>query len=207
MICNNYDTIKAKVGDAKLLVVSKTQTNEKILQLYKHGVRCFGENRINDLKYKVISLPEDIEWHFIGRIQSKKIRDIVKCSHLIHSVDSIKTLELIDKEANKIKKEQHVLIQINVSGEDSKTGFLASQLNDVLKVASKLSNVKVDGIMTMAPFTDDTELLNSVFEKMQKIYQMHDFTILSMGMSNDYEIALQYGANLVRIGSSIFKEE
>ncbi len=206
MLYENYKNIEAKIGSASLLAVSKTQPEEKILELYNHGVREFGENRIEELKVKVDSLPSDISWHFIGRIQSKKIKDIVKCADLIHSVDSLKALRIIDKEAAKINKIQKVLIQLNVSEEESKTGFDQFDLDDVMKEVKQLANVEVLGLMTMAPFTDDVSVLENVFSIMQKKYSEHDYEILSMGMSNDFHIAVKYGANLIRVGTSIFSE-
>lgn len=204
MLYDNYKKIVDEIGDAKLLVVSKYQPNNKIEELYNCGVRSFGENRIEELKLKKQELPNDIEWHFIGRIQSKKIKDIVSCADLIHSVDSLKVLLLIDKEAKKIDKVQDVLIQLNVSNEDSKTGFDASDLENVMSEAKKLCNVKIVGLMTMAPFTDDENILRNVFSKMQDCYKLYSFDLLSMGMSNDYHIALEYGANIIRIGTMIF---
>lgn len=207
MIYDNYKNIVSEIGEASLLAVSKTQPIESIVELYNNGVRMFGENRIEELKEKVIDSPDDIAWHFIGRIQSKKIRDIVKCSELIHSVDSLKALTLIDKEAKKIDKVQKVLIQLNVSEEESKTGFDQFDLETVMNEVKSLPNVKVLGLMTMAPFTDDEDILRNVFSIMQKKYNEYDFEILSMGMSNDYHLAIEYGANLIRVGTSIFKQD
>ncbi len=207
MLYDNYKNIVSEIGEATLLAVSKNQPIESIVELYNNGVRMFGENRIEELKEKVIDSPDDIAWHFIGRIQSKKIRDIVKCSDLIHSVDSLKALTLIDKEAKKIDKVQNVLIQLNVSEEESKTGFDQFDLETVMNEVKSLPNVKVLGLMTMAPFTDDEDILRNVFSIMQKKYNEYDFEILSMGMSNDYHLAIEYGANLIRVGTSIFKQD
>ncbi len=207
MICNNYDKIKQEIGDVTLLVVSKTQPNEKIRALYNHGVREFGENRINDLKLKRLALPDDIIWHFVGRIQTKKIRDIVKNASLIHSVDSVKTLEVINHEAQKINKVQKVLVQVNVSEEASKTGFYTEELEDVIKLAKKFKHVSIEGLMTMAPFIDDEAELRRIFSEMQTLANSLELKELSMGMSNDYKIAIECGATIVRIGTSIFKEE
>ncbi len=205
MLYENYKMISQEIGDAQLLVVSKQRSIESISELYDHGVRLFGENRIEELREKKLALPEDITWHFIGRIQSKKIRHIVQCANLIHSVDSFKTLDLINKEASKINKVQDVLIQLNVSDEESKTGFNESELDKIMDYVSDLENVNVVGLMTMAPFTDDEDVLRKVFSAMQQNYLKYYFTVLSMGMSNDYMIALEYGANLVRVGTKIFE--
>ncbi len=207
MICNNYDKIKSEIGNVKLLVVSKTQPNEKILKLYNHGVRDFGENRINDLKVKRLTLPEDINWHFVGRIQTKKVRDIVKNCTLIHSVDSTRILETINKEALKIGKVQRVLIQLNISEEESKTGFYKEEIESVISFASKLKNICVEGFMTMAPFSASEEELEEIFKEMQLILKTYRLNELSMGMSNDYNIAIKYGSTIIRVGTSIFKEE
>lgn len=207
MICKNYDRIKNEINSSQLLVVSKTQSIEDIRKLYNHGVYAFAENRINELKNKVLVLPSDIEWHFVGRLQTKKIRDIVKNCVLIHSVDSVKGIEVINKEACKIDKVQDVLIQLNISGEESKTGFLEENLTSVLDFSKGLKHVRILGIMTMAPYTDDEAELRRIFSKMQELFLNNDFSILSMGMSNDYKIAVEYGSTIVRIGSSIFNKE
>ncbi len=204
MLYDNYKSIASEIGNASLLVVSKTQPESSILELYNNGIKEFGENRIEELKVKVKNLPEDISWHFIGRIQSKKIKDIVNYAHLIHSVDSLKALKLIDKEARKINKVQKVLIQLNVSSEETKTGFSDSDLSEVMSVAKSLPNIEVVGLMTMAPFTDDEAVLNNVFSTMQEKYKEYEFEVLSMGMSNDFHIAIKYGANLIRVGTKIF---
>ncbi len=206
MVCKNYTDLKTEIGDVTLLVVSKTQSVDKIKELYDCGVRAFGENRIEELSKKVVELPADICWHFIGRIQTKKIRNIVKCADLIHSVDSFKAIETINKEAGKISKVQDVLIQLNVSEEESKTGFDENSLVQIMEFVSNQPNVNVVGLMTMAPFTDDHEVLSNVFTKMKSLYDQYDFSILSMGMSNDYHIAIECGSNLVRVGTRIFSE-
>ncbi len=204
MLYSNYKSIEESIGNARLLAVSKNQEVFKIQELYDNGVREFGENRIEELKVKCSELPSDIVWHFIGRIQSKKIRDIVKCADLIHSVDSLKALKLINKEALKIDKVQKVLIQLNVSEEESKTGFDENDLKSVMGEAESLSNVNVVGLMTMAPFTSDENVLRSIFSTMQDKFGEYDFDVLSMGMSNDYKVAIEYGANLIRVGTMIF---
>ncbi len=206
MIYDNYKNIADTIGDANLLVVSKYQGIDKIQELYDSGVRLFGENRIEELKMKYSEMPKDICWHFIGRIQSKKIKHIVKYADLIHSVDSFKALTIINKEAEKINKIQKVLIQLNVSNEESKTGFDENDLSTIIIEVSNYTNVEVVGLMTMAPFTDDKAILRDVFLKMKNCYDQYHFSVLSMGMSNDYKIALEYGANLIRIGTSIFSE-
>ncbi|MFV0499871.1 MAG: YggS family pyridoxal phosphate-dependent enzyme [Bacilli bacterium] len=205
MIYENYDRIKKTIGEVNLLVVSKHQSEDKIIELYNHGIREFGENRTEELKVKKNNLPNDIKWHFIGRIQSKKIRDIVKCAALIHSVDSLKALRLINKEANKINKVQEILIQLNISHEESKTGFNRQDVETILLESKQLANVKVLGLMTMAPNTNDKAVLENVFKQMKECYDFYDFSILSMGMSNDYKIAIEYGSNLIRVGTMIFK--
>ncbi len=207
MICKNYDEIVCDLGNAKLLVVSKTQPNEKIMELYNHGVRSFGENRIKDLKDKALSLPEDIDWHFIWRMQTNKVREVIRYANLIHSVDSLKLLEVIDKECKKQDKIQKVLLQVKVADEENKTGILEEDLASIIEIASSLENVEIVGFMTMAPFTDDVNVLENVFGAVQRINKIYQFEYLSMGMSNDYKIALRYGANIIRVGSKIFLGE
>jgi pyridoxal phosphate enzyme (YggS family) len=193
--------------EVELVVVSKTRTLEEMNEVVEYGYRTFGENKVQQIqeKYK-----DDYEWHFIGRLQSNKVKPLIDKVCLIHSVDRKKILETINKEAMKQNKVLAVLLQVNVSGEESKTGYTKEELIEQMKDVSKYQHVVVSGLMTMAPFTDDEDVIRDTFRKTRSLYdqlkeEYKEFRYLSMGMSNDYEIAIEEGANLVRIGSSVFK--
>ncbi len=202
-----YLKIKDEVGDVDVLPVSKYHTNEDIMELYDNGIKMFGENKVQDLRVKCESLPKDISWHFIGRLQTNKVREVIKYAKLIHSVDSLKLLNVIDKESKKVDKVQDVLLQIKVVETDNKTGFVVDEVAEVVRICETLKNVCVVGFMTMAPLTDDELILKQVFESVYRLNDDYKYQYLSMGMSNDYKIAIRYGANLLRIGSKIFTGE
>ena len=222
----NYLTIRSEIDqickdlnrnpkDVLLLAVSKTVGIEKIDEAYNAGCRDFGENRPDILVEKYKQRP-DYTWHFIGNIQSRRIPDIVACSSLIHSVCSLKHLKKINKEAKSLEKVQKVLIEVNVSGEESKSGFQSSQVIDVLREAEKLEFVSVVGFMTMAPrgnsaiaqktFKDLKNLAAETQETLQNENILVDLDVLSMGMSEDWHEALAENATIVRIGRAIFEE-
>lgn len=209
MIKENYEHIKSTLNDETILVaVSKTKPVSLIQEAYDLGQRIFGENKALELRDKVDLLPSDIEWHFIGRLQTNKVKYVVKNAALIHSVDRIKLAQEISKEAAKANKVQDVLVQLNISHEDSKTGFDQNQLASIIEEVSALEHVRVVGLMTMAPFLENAEEVRYVFKEMKEIFDKYknefDLKYLSMGMSNDYHVAQEEGANMVRIGSSIF---
>ena len=209
MIKQNLENIKNIIPSHCVLVaVSKTKPNEAIIEAYEAGQRIFGENKALELRDKAEVLPKDIRWHFIGRLQTNKVKYVVKHSSLIHSVDRLKLVEAINKEAEKLEKIQDILIQLNVSKEESKTGFEVEHFDEILSSINDYKNVRVVGLMTMAPFVDDVEDVRYVFKDMKSIYDKYkdnyNLSHLSMGMSNDYHVALEEGANMVRIGSSIF---
>jgi pyridoxal phosphate enzyme (YggS family) len=195
----------------RLVAVSKTVSSEVIRQAYELGQRLFGENRIDVLKAKVPSLPDDIEWHFIGNIQSRKIADIVAYSSMIHSVGSIDKIEKIDRAAVSQNKMVSYLLQVNISQEAVKSGFTVEESFEAMKTALSCQKAKCVGLMTMAPFQAESEELHQIFMELRvlrdQLEQEFDYPLpeLSMGMSNDYQIALQEGATLVRVGSAIFK--
>jgi pyridoxal phosphate enzyme (YggS family) len=209
MIKENYEHIKSTLNsDTTLVAVSKTKPVSLIQEAYDLGQRIFGENKALELRDKVDLLPNDIKWHFIGRLQTNKVKYVVKNAALIHSVDRMKLAVEISKEAVKACKVQDVLIQLNISQEDSKTGFDKNELASIINEVQALENVKVVGLMTMAPFLENAEEVRYVFKEMKEIFDKYknEFNLeyLSMGMSNDYHVALEEGANMVRIGSSIF---
>ncbi|WP_235295734.1 YggS family pyridoxal phosphate-dependent enzyme [Portibacter marinus] len=198
--------------DATLVAVSKTKPAEDIMRLYDQGHRDFGENRVGELVEKHQALPKDIHWHFIGHLQSKKTKEIAEFIHLIHSVDSFKLLKIINKEASKNNRTIDVLLQIKIAKEASKYGFTFDELISDLQ-PGKYENIRFRGVMGMATFTDDKDQIRNEFKNLvlynNEIKATHfrnqeSFNQISMGMSGDYEIALEEGATMLRIGSLIF---
>jgi hypothetical protein len=193
-----------------LVAVTKSVDINTIKIAIDEGIDIIGENRIQEAKLKYKELGERVKWHMIGHLQRNKVKDAVRMFELIHSVDTITLAKEIDKVACAQNKVQHILIQINTSGEITKYGFALSDATQALVEISKLKNIKIDGLMTIAPLTDDEECIRLCFRKLFEFRcKMNnngfDLKYLSMGMSNDFEIAIQEGANIVRIGSAIFK--
>lgn len=202
---------KLKVNPAQLVAVSKTVSADVIQQTYDLGQRVFGENRIDVLKAKVKQLPQDIEWHFIGNIQSRKIGDIVACSSMIHSVGALDKIDKIDTASLLQDKAIQFLLQVNISQEEVKSGFTSTAVVEAMELALGCQKAKCVGLMTMAPFGAEEDELRKIFSELRllrnELASRFDCPLpeLSMGMSNDYQIALQEGATLVRVGSAIFK--
>jgi pyridoxal phosphate enzyme (YggS family) len=201
---------------ATLIAVSKTKPSADIMELYALGHRDFGENYVQELVKKQAELPEDIRWHFIGHLQSNKIKMIGPYVHLIHGVDSIKLLEAIDKEGRKLNKKINCLLQVHVAKEETKFGLdlvEARQAAAMYFIEKKYPNVGLCGIMGMASFSEDEALLKQEFGALKTLYDeikslygtdAADFNTLSMGMSGDYPIALASGSNMIRVGSLLF---
>jgi len=191
-----------------LVAVSKTKPNEAIKELYDLGQRDFGENYVQELVDKQASLPLDIRWHFIGHLQSNKVKYIAPFVHLIHGVDSFKLLQEINKQAIKNNRVIDCLLQVHIAQEETKFGMDEHELADAIDAAATLSNINIKGLMGMASFSSDTQVLKNEFNHLQSLYQKYQlnniFSILSMGMSSDYKIAIESGSNLVRIGSLLF---
>ena len=215
---NNLNRIKATLPDGvKLVAVSKTKSNEDIMEAYQTGQRIFGENKVQELVRKWESLPKDIEWHFIGHLQSNKVRMIAPFVAMIHSVDSLKILKTINDEAKHAGKVIPCLLQFHIASEESKFGFSyeeAVQLLTTLK-SSDIENIIISGVMGMATFTDDVELIRKEFSTLHEIFQNlkdvffrgnDNFREISMGMSDDYLYAVEKGSTMVRVGSTIFGE-
>jgi len=215
---NNLNKIKASLPDGvKLVAVSKTKSNEAIMEAYRTGQRIFGENKVQELVRKWESLPKDIEWHFIGHLQSNKVRMIAPFVAMIHSVDSLKILKTIYDEAKHAGRVIPCLLQFHIASEESKFGFSyeeAVQLLTTLKT-SDIENVIISGVMGMATFTDDVELIKKEFSTLHEIFQNlkdvffrgnDNFREISMGMSHDYLYAVENGSTMVRVGSTIFGE-
>jgi len=176
------------------------------------GATNVGENRVQEAKGKFAEIGNSVTWHLIGHLQTNKVRQAVKFSDLIHSVDSLHLAETISSEAARIDKVQDILVQVNLAKEDSKSGVYREDLQEVLQAVTKLPNLRLRGLMCMAPNYDDVEKCRPLFREMYKIYQQikemglpaSNIDMLSMGMTHDYEIAVEEGANVVRVGTAIF---
>lgn len=197
-----------------LVAVSKFHPQEAILAAYEEGQRIFGESRANEFVAKAKSLPDDIKWHFIGHLQTNKVRLIIPHVSLIHSIDSEKLLNIVNNEANRINRTIDILLQVHVAQEETKYGFDTNELISLIESGSinSLNNINIRGIMGMASNTDDTNRIEEDFIAIRKTFDSlkvlhnigNNFNILSMGMSEDYLLAIKHGSNMVRIGSSIF---
>lgn len=201
--------------DCRLIAVSKTHPTEMIKEAYDAGQRIFGENKVQELLTKEAQLPKDIEWHMIGHLQSNKAKQLVSVVSLIHSVDSFKLLEEINKQAKKINRVVPCLLQVHIAKEETKFGFDEIELIDLIQSGKidSLDSVKVMGLMGMATFTDNKEQVRSEFKSLKKLFDQIakmnlpanvEMKELSMGMSQDYQIAIEEGSTLVRIGTAIF---
>ena len=194
-------------GKATLVAVSKTKPNEDIQALYHAGQRDFGENYVQELVDKEAMLPKDIHWHFIGHLQSNKVKAIAPFVHLIHGVDSFNLLQEINKQAAKVGRTIDCLLQIHIATEETKFGLDADELAQVMSESAVLKNVQIIGLMGMASFSEDKNLVREEFRALQVLYKEYpQFKTLSMGMSGDYTIAIEEGGNMVRIGSLLFGE-
>jgi len=202
---------------AQLIAVSKTRSEEQIMELYNAGQRRFGENRVQELCAKYESLPKDIEWHAIGHLQTNKVKYIAPFVHLIHAVDSLKLMKEIQKEAKKNARKIDVLLQIHIAQEESKFGLDPTSLEELLDFyfaeVKHFPNVNIVGLMGMATFTEDETIVRTEFKGLEQLFtrlkDVHffgkrNFTELSIGMSGDYKLALEVGSTMVRIGSKLF---
>jgi PLP dependent protein len=199
----------------KLVAVSKTKPVEAINEAYEAGQLIFGENKVQDLVDKVTRLPDDIEWHFIGHMQTNKVKFIAPFVKLIHAVDSLKLLKEINKHALKNDRIIDCLIQFHIADETTKFGFSIQEITDMLKDPDfiNLKNIRVTGVMGMATYTDDNEQISIEFRKLTSYFkilksnyfsELNYFKEISMGMSGDYKIAIEEGSTMIRIGTSIF---
>ncbi len=215
-IKENLEKVTAQLPNGvRLVAVSKFHPVEELAEAYEAGQRLFGENRAQELIAKAPQLPEDIRWHFIGHLQKNKVRAIMPHVSVIESVDSVKLLSLIEKEAARIDRTVDVLLQLHVAQEETKSGF---SIEEVLEAgeAGELTcypHVRVCGVMAMASLTDDMEQVAREFDLVRRTYltlkdgpfdESEDFNELSMGMSDDWQVAVKYGATLVRIGTAVF---
>ncbi len=190
-----------------LVAVTKGKRPEHILPYYEAGLRDFGENRVQEALSKIEALPKDIRWHFIGRLQGDKVRDAVGKFKLIHSIDSIRLLERVDRRAGNIGITQDVLLEVNVSKERTKAGFPVEELDRAVELAKTLPNVRVLGIMMVAPANASRDSLSLIFSTLRSFRNRLGLPELSMGMSDDFEIAVAEGATIIRIGRALFEKE
>jgi pyridoxal phosphate enzyme (YggS family) len=208
----NYKSIRAELGDKVLLVaVSKTKPVEDIKALYDQGQRDFGENYVQELVDKQPQLPADIRWHYIGHLQSNKVKYIAPFVHLIHGVDSFKLLKEINKQAQKQNRVIQCLLQVHIAQEETKFGLDEKELDGLLDElkSNPLQNIVIKGLMGMASFTEDMKKVKSEFAALNRLHsklktRLPEANILSMGMSSDYKVAIDEGSTLVRIGSLLF---
>ncbi len=213
-IYHNYkDILESIPEDVVLVAVSKTKPVSDILEAYEKGHRVFGENKVQEMVNKYEQLPKDIQWHMIGHVQSNKVKYMAHFVSLIHGVDKMSTLREIDKQARKNDRVIECLLQARIAKEETKFGLPFQELEAILgsEELKQLENVRVVGLMGMATFTEDEQLISSEFGELQSFFQQmrqkgHPLRVLSMGMSGDYRLALSHGSNMIRIGSALFGE-
>ena len=198
---------KSLTNEVVLVAVSKTKTNADILQAYNSGQRIFGENKVQELVQKQEELPKDIQWHMIGHLQSNKVKYIAPFVSLIHGADSLKLLREINKRAAQNKRIIDCLLQVHIATESSKFGFGINELEDTLIAVQEFKNINIKGLMGMATFTNDKTQITKEFSGLKMAFNQiktPQINILSIGMSGDYQIAIENGSTMIRIGSAIF---
>ncbi len=217
-IAENIDIVKANLpAHVQLIAVSKTKPAALLMEAYAHGQRAFGENKVQELAWKFEELPKDIEWHFIGHMQTNKVKYIAPFVHLIHGVDSYKLLKTIDAEAKKANRIIPCLLQFHIAEEETKFGFSIAEVTEMLQSDKfhLLKNIQISGVMGMATYTDDETQIHKEFACLKYYFDglksgyfadQPEFKEISMGMSGDYLIAIEEGSTMVRIGSTIFGE-
>lgn len=225
MLQEQYEEVQKKIeaachrcgrdrSEVTLIAVSKTKPLEMLQEIYDLGERNFGENKVQELTGKYEAMPKDIHWHMIGHLQRNKVKYIIDKVELIHSVDSLRLAKTISEEAEKHGCTAHILLEVNVAGEESKFGMTVEEVPGLAEEIALLPNIRIDGLMTIAPFVEDPEENRPVFRKLKKLSvdikakNINNVTmaVLSMGMTNDYEIAIEEGATMVRVGTAIFGE-
>ncbi|MGZ2370384.1 YggS family pyridoxal phosphate-dependent enzyme [Ancylomarina sp. YFZ004] len=215
-ISQNIDKVLKSIPEnVKLIAVSKTKPQEDIIEAYEGGYKIFGENKPQELKQKFEALPGDIEWHFIGHLQTNKVKYIAGFVQLIHAVDSMKLLQEINKQALKHNRVINCLLQFHIAQEESKFGYDLTEAKEMLNSDEfkSLEGINIVGVMGMATFTDNQDQVRAEFKQLKGNYDVlksgffqdnTDFAEISMGMSGDYELAIEEGSTMVRVGSSIF---
>lgn len=213
VLTQQYDIVRQNIpSDLCLVAVSKTKPVEMIQELYAHGVRHFGENKVQELVNKHEALPKDIQWHMIGHLQTNKVKYIAPFVSLIHSVDRLKLAKEINKEAQKTGRKIPCLIQVHIAEEQTKSGFSVQDIRSFIENRydfADLEHIEVQGLMGMATFTNDTSQITAEFNLLKELYTAYQSVVpqlrtLSMGMSGDYPLAIQQGSNMIRVGSQIF---
>lgn len=215
-IAENLAKVKRDIPEnVKLVAVSKTKPNNDILEAYATGHKIFGENKAQELVGKYESLPKDIEWHFIGHLQSNKVKYIAPFIDLMHGIDSLKILKVINKEAKKNERVIKCLLQFHIAEEETKFGLSVDEAKDILEseAYANMQHIKITGVMGMATFTDEEAKIRKEFRNLKTIFETlkssyfsteNNFCEISMGMSDDYQIAMGEGSTIVRVGSKIF---
>ena len=208
-IKENCNLSKRSVEDVILIGASKSQTIEKIIVAYEEGIKNFGENYLQEAEEKISKLDQDIIWHFIGSIQSRKAKRIAEIFDWVHTIDSFKVAEKLDSSRPKSKGALNACLQLNIDDEESKSGLKIENLEEIIKKIEALQNLKIRGLMVIPKPRDSKEEQRQVFRKVKEIYdslirQGHNFDTLSMGMTSDYGVAIQEGATMIRIGTGIF---
>lgn len=225
MVAKNLEEVRTHIENAcmaigrekkevTLVAVSKTKPVEMLKEAYNAGQRIFGENKVQEIMDKYDAMPKDVQWHMIGHLQRNKVKYIVDKVAMIHSVDSLRLAQMIQQEAEKKNVVVPVLIEVNVAEEESKFGFSVEEVLPALEEMSTYSNLHVQGLMTIAPFVENGEDNREIFRKLKKLSvdiekkNINNITmsVLSMGMSGDYQVAVQEGATMVRVGTGIFGE-
>lgn len=208
------EKIEEKCKDkAELVIVSKMRELNEMEVYYERGYRIFGENKVQELLKKV-GWHEDVQWHFIGRLQTNKVKEVVKHCCLLHSLNRYELMEAIEKEAKKQDKVMNCLLQFNIADEETKSGFLLSEADEVFERVQQYPHIRIKGIMCMGPHVEEEESIRAVFRQAKNLFDSYkvreqkniEMTYLSMGMSQDYEIALEEGSTILRIGSILFEE-
>jgi pyridoxal phosphate enzyme (YggS family) len=209
-IAENISRFRAELPEnVHLVAVSKTKSNEEIMEAYQAGQRVFGENKIQDMVAKQEALPKDIQWHMIGHVQTNKVKYMAPFVDLIHGIDSLKLLKEVNKQALKNERRIDSLLQLHIAEEESKFGLSESEAEEALALAAEWEHVKVIGLMGMATFTEDKAQISAEFRGLKNFFdrqqaQHPELKILSMGMSGDYLLAIAEGSNMIRVGSKIF---
>ncbi len=201
-------------SEVTLIAVSKTKPVSMLNEVYAEGIRCFGENKVQELTEKYDKLPRDVKWHMIGHLQRNKVKYIIDKATLIHSVDSVRLAETIEQEAAKKDVIVPILVEVNVAEEDSKFGLKVNEVLGIIEEISRFPHIRIKGLMTIAPYVENPEENRPVFARLRKLsvdiaeknIDNVSVEILSMGMTNDYEVAIEEGATMVRVGTGIFGE-
>lgn len=211
-IVDNVVSVQKNIpSNVTLIAVSKTKSIEEMKEVYSTGIRDFGENKVQELTFKIGEFYDDVRWHFIGHLQRNKVKYIVGKVSLIHTLDSLRLLEEIEKQYKACELTAEVLIEINIGREESKSGIYVEHIDELIEACEKCSNVKVKGLMAIIPKGNDVEC-REYFSRMKKLwnklgqrnYENIEMKYLSMGMTGDYEIAISEGSNMVRVGEGIF---